>query len=76
MSIKSIYRRWWIAVLTPIFGAIFFRNIVLAVWIEAGGGDDGGGGREIDVEGTTIEREAGGGGSFISSTIGVDSKIK
>jgi hypothetical protein len=63
--------------LTPIFGAIFFRNTGLAVGIEEGGGDDGGAGKEIDIEGTTTGREAGGGdGSFISSTVDVSSEIK
>jgi hypothetical protein len=63
--------------LTPIFGAIFFRNIGLDVGIEEGGGDDGGAGKEIDMEGTTTGREAGGGdGSFISSTVDVSSEIK
>ncbi len=63
--IKLIYRRWWIAVLTPIFGAIFFRNKGLAVGIAEGGGEGGGAGREI-----------GGGSSIISSTLGTGSEMK
>ena len=50
------------AVLTPILGAIFLRNIGRGVETKDGGGDDGGAGREIGVGDGTIGSETGGGG--------------
>ncbi len=79
---RVIYRRWWIAVFTPIFGAILFRIIVLVVGVEVeieegGGGDDGGAEWEIDVDGGAIGRGAtGGGASVVSSLLAIGSKIQ